>query len=369
MTVDEQWMELALTLARHGEGRTRPNPPVGAVVVRNGKPAGSGFHREAGGPHAEVIALKAAGESAKGADLYVTLEPCSTQGKTPPCTDAIVAAGIARTVFAVRDPNPIHRGRGARLLRRAGVAVKSGVCAAEASDLIAPFAKWIDSGRPFVSLKMGMTLDGRISDESGSSRWITSAAARAKVHDLRSRADAVLVGSGTARRDDPSLLCHGRRKNSHLRVIVDSRGALSPRARVFEDGRADTTVIATTKSCPAERRRAYESAGAQVWVLSGSRGRVSLKAMLGRLGKLGMLHVLCEGGGRLACELARAGLVDRYLFFVAPKLLAGIKSTSVLSGAGWKLGHEPRLEFTECRRVGEDVMLIAKPQKEIRAKD
>ena len=359
MTSDERWMTRALDLAQRGEGRTRPNPPVGAVVVRNNKAVGEGYHRKAGAAHAEVVALRAAGRSAKGADLFVTLEPCSTHGRTPPCVDTIVAAGIGRAVFAVRDPNPRHKGKAARLLRRAGVQVSEGVCADPAAALIAPFARWTLTGRPLVSLKMGMTLDGRISDDTGGSRWITSSAARAMVQDLRSRCDAVLVGSGTAQRDDPSLLCRGKRRNRHLRVIADSRGRLSPRARVLNDGHAGLTIVATTKSCPAARQRAYESAGAQVWVLPARAGRASLKALLRRLGGLGVLHLLCEGGGTLACELTKLGLVDRYLFFVAPKFLAGRDSTAVLSGDGWRLGREPRLRFTGCRHVGKDLLITA----------
>jgi len=361
MTTDEQWMTEALELARRGEGHTRPNPPVGAVVVSKGKKAGEGFHRKAGGPHAEVSALRAAGDAAKGADLFVTLEPCSTHGRTPPCVDAIIAAEIGRTILAIRDPNPKHRGKGIRVLKAAGIAVTEGVCSDDAAELVAPFAKWVNTGRPLVTLKMGMTLDGRISDETGNSRWITSSAARAVVHDLRSRADAVLVGAGTARNDNPSLLCRGRRNNDHFRVIADSRGRLSPEAQVFTDGRADMTIIATTKQCPAARLRAYAATGSRVWTLPALRGQVSLRSLLGRLGKLGVLRLLCEGGGQLACELTRIGLVDRYLFFVAPKFLAGAESTPVLSGTGWKLNHEPRLEFTGCRRIGTDVLLTARP--------
>jgi diaminohydroxyphosphoribosylaminopyrimidine deaminase/5-amino-6-(5-phosphoribosylamino)uracil reductase len=339
-------MRKALRLARRGEGGTRPNPPVGAVVVRRGRVVGHGFHRRAGEPHAEALAIRSAGPACRGATLYVTLEPCCTTGRTGPCTEVILRSGIRRVVAAVRDPNPRHCGRGLALLRRRGIEVVEGVCAAEAARLLAPFRKWITTGRPYLTLKMGTTLDGRIADARGRSRWITCPASRSAVGDLRRRVDAVMVGGDTVRADDPSLLppADGSREGP-LRVVVDSRGRVPAGARVLTDGRADRTVVATTS------RAGLAAEG------------TSLAWVLRRLGSEGVLHVLCEGGGRIARSLVRAGLVDEFLFFVAPRLLGG-DGVAAVAGPGWALQKGPRLRFVEVRRVGADVMVRAVPSAE-----
>lgn len=350
-------MRLALRLARQGEGGTRPNPPVGAVVVRGNRQIAGGFHRRAGGPHAEVDALRKAGARARGATLYVTLEPCCTFGRTPPCTDLILETGIRRVVVAIRDPNPKHRGRGIRLLRRAGVRVDEGVCAQEAAELLAPFAHWIVSGRPFVTLKLGMTLDGRIADAKGKSRWITGPESRRAVHELRRRADAVMVGVETALADDPSLLPEKPWPGRTLRIVVDSRGRLPCGAKVLTDGHADQTLIATTSACPAARQRRYRRTGAMVLPLPSAKGHVSLSALMRALGRQGLLHVLCEGGGELAAALVRERLVDRFELFIAPRILGGRGTVPAFGGTGWLLGSAPRLELLECRRRGGDIQL------------
>jgi len=356
---DRFWMQRALALARRGVGRTRPNPPVGAVIVRSGRAVGRGYHRRAGGPHAEVYALRQAGTRAQGATLYVTLEPCSTRGRTGPCTAAVVAAGIARVVVGARDPNPRHRGRGLDRLRRRGVRVASGVCSDEAGRLLRPFAKWITRGVPFVTLKMGMTLDGRIADASGRSRWITSAVSRRVVRQLRKEADAILVGSSTAVRDDPSLLA-GRASSPAWRVVVDAHGRLPPTARLLNDGAVGRTIMATTRKCTPRRLARWRGRGAAVWVLPEARGHVSLGCVLRRLGRMGILHVLCEGGGEVAAALIRGGHVDEFLFFVAPGIMGG-GAVPVVGGAGWSLAGAPRLKFAECRRVGPDLLIRATP--------
>lgn len=355
---DTRWMQHALALARRGEGLTRPNPPVGAVVVRAGKNVGQGWHRRAGGAHAEVAALRRAGDAARGATLYVTLEPCSTQGRTPPCTDLVLRHGPGRVVVGVRDPNPVHRGRGLARLRRAGVTVTTGCCGDEAARLLAPFRTWIETGRPYVTLKLGMTADGRIADGRGRSRWITSAASRKRVDALRARCDAVMVGAGTAMADDPSLRCRGRRRDGLYRVIVDSTGRLPLSARVLNDAQPGQTIVATTAACSERRRRAYEAKGAVVWVLRTAHGRVSLKALARRLGAFGLLHVVCEGGGELAASLVRDGLVDRALLFVAPCLLGG-GGVPAIGGAGWPLAGAPGLTFESVEPVGPDVLIEA----------
>ena len=355
---DEFWIRKALQLARRGEGRTRPNPPVGAIVVRNGRAVGSGYHRRAGGAHAEVLALRQAGPRARNAALYVTLEPCCTWGRTGPCTDVILASGIRRVVVSVTDPNPRHRGRGIRILREKGLVVTCGVCREAGERLLAPFAKWITTRTPYLTLKMGMTLDGRIADGVGRSRWITGPSSRRMVQQMRRRADAVLVGGGTARIDNPSLLGSG---NSFLRrITVDSSLRLPLDAKMLNDGFASQTIVATTGRSPAQRRRRYEAKGATVWVLPVERGQVSLRSLLRRLGSEGFLHVLCEGGGELAARLIQQRLVDRFVFFVAGKIL-GPGAVPIVGGGGWPLATAPEVAFVGVGRCGSDLFLEAKP--------
>ena len=354
-------MAQALALARRGVGLTRPNPPVGAVVVRRGVAVGAGWHRAAGRPHAEALALKAAGARARGATLYVTLEPCCTSGRTPPCAAAILRSGVRRVVIGARDPNPRHNGRGLRLLRRRQIEVIENVRGAEARELIAPFARWIGTGRPRVTLKLGLSADGKIADFRGRSRWITGPAARREVQALRRAADALRVGAGTVRADDPSLLprpAHGRRP---FRVILDARGGVSARARVLSDPERRRTIMATTRRCPLRRRREWLARGAQVWVLPEAGGGVALAALLQRLGKMGILQVLCEGGGEVAAALVRARLVDGYVFYLAPLLLGGKTAVGAVGGAGWRLARAPKISFTGCRFLGQDLALTATP--------
>ena len=353
-------MAIALEMARRGEGHTAPNPPVGAVVVRSGIERGRGFHARAGSSHAEIEALTAAGRAARGASLYVTLEPCSTHGRTPPCTDAIKAAGIEHVILGTRDPNPAHCGQGLRRLRRTGIRITQGVREDEARELIAPFAKHVTTGKPFVTLKLAMTLDGRIADRQGSSRWITGAAARERVHALRQRVDAVMIGRRSACIDNPSLTARAGAFRVPWRVVVDSGGSLPPDARILSDGWAERSIIATTDRCPAKRARMYERNGARVWRIAATRDGVSLPRLLTRLGKRGMLHVLCEGGGELAAMLLRGGMVDRFCLFIAPRLLGGA-GVPVVGGSGWSLRNAPGMRIDATERVGEDVLLTLTP--------
>lgn len=355
-------MRRALALARRGEGRTRPNPPVGAVVVRAGRLLAKGFHACAGKPHAEAMALQMAGRSAKGATLYVTLEPCCTQGRTPPCADAILRAGISRVVVAAIDRNPKHAGQGLAFLKAHGVKVDVGICENEAQAMLRPFFTWIGKGRPLVTLKLGMTMDGRISDAAGNSQWITSLPARRYVQALRRQADAVLVGVGTALADDPSLLPRPALGRRPFRIIVDSKGRLPAKARVLTDGFQDRTILATTRNCSSSIRAKWKSAGARVLVLPAVRARVSLGALMERLGEEGLLHVLCEGGGELAAGLVKENLVDDFFFFMAPKLL-GAHAIPAIGGAGWKLDYAPELQFRSVRKIGPDLLIYATRQE------
>ncbi len=357
---DRHWMKMALAEARRAEGRTRPNPPVGAVLVRDGRLLAGGFHHAAGQPHAEVEALRAASEPVCGATLYVTLEPCSTQGRTPPCTTAILAAGLRRVVVGALDPNPLHGGRGIALLREAGVEVSTGVLKREATDLIAPFTSWILLKRPWVALKMAQSLDGAIADAAGRSQWISAPPARAQVQEFRRRADAVLVGVGTVLADNPSLLCrHPDAAPTLFRLVVDSRGRAPLTARILNDGQAARTVMATTAACPPEIRDAWQAAGARVWSLpADAQGRVDLDHLLERAGGEGWLRLLCEGGATLAGALVQAGLVDELHLLIAPIVL-GARSASTFGALPFALDAAPRFRLRSQRRLGPDLWVTA----------
>lgn len=357
---DAVWMRTALRLARRGVGLTRPNPPVGALVVRHGRIVGQGWHRRAGGPHAEIVALRQAGRRARGATLYVTLEPCCTHGRTPPCTESIIGAGLTRVVFATRDPNHRHRGRGDRQLRAAGIAVTTGVCRDEAAELIRPFSRLITSRIPMVTLKLAVTLDGRIADGAGRARWLSGPSGRAMVQGLRRTADAIMVGSGTVRADDPSLIprpAHGRMP---YRVVVAAAGAIPAQARVLTDDYRTQTIIATTRRCPMARMTAWRKAGVRVLVLPLKRGQVDLKALLRELGKLGLMHVLCEGGGRLAGQLVREALVDQFYWVTVPMFL-GDRAVPAIGGVAWPLPSAPRFVIQNLRRFGKDYVVRLTP--------
>ncbi len=360
-------MGQALAWARRGEGRTRPNPPVGAVVVRGRRILGAGCHRQAGGPHAEVHAIRACERVPRGATLYVTLEPCCTTGRTPPCTDLIISSGIRRVVVGCVDPNPRHAGRGLDLLRQAGLEVVCGVRQAESEALIEPFVTRLRLGRPFVTLKLALTLDGRIADRDGQSRWITGPQARAWVQRARRRCDAVLVGAGTVLADDPSLCCRLPGTQAAWRVIVDGRGRVAPGARVLTDVAAGRTLMVTTRAVPAARREAWAAHGARVWILPGARGRIDLADLLRRLASEGLLHVLCEGGGDLAGDLVRHDLVDAYALFYAPLLLGDSAARPGFAGTNLRLPHARRLLVQRVRRVGADWLLEARPAQEVSA--
>lgn len=354
-------MRQAIALARRGLGRTSPNPPVGAVVVARGRIVGRGWHRRAGAPHGEAAALRAAGVRARGATLYVTLEPCNHHGRTPPCTEAVLAAGIRRVVFGARDPNPRVRGGGAARLRRAGIEVVGGVEAAACAELIAGFTSLVRRGRPLLTLKLAATLDGRIATRTGASRWITGPAARTLVHRLRNEADAVMVGAGTVLADDPQLTCRLRGGRDPLRIIVDGRLRLPLSARVLTKEAAPATLVATVVT-QGRKLAALRARGATVLALPGRAGQLSLRRLLAVLGARGITSVLLEGGATLAAAALRERVVDRLLLFFAPTLLGGDGRPMLASLGVRTLAGAPALRILEVRPVGSDWLVTAVPE-------
>jgi diaminohydroxyphosphoribosylaminopyrimidine deaminase/5-amino-6-(5-phosphoribosylamino)uracil reductase len=346
----EAVMRRAIELARQGEGRVEPNPMVGAVVVdRDLRLLAEGWHEQFGGPHAEVHALRRAGDRARGATLFCTLEPCAHQGKTPPCTEAVLAAGVARVVIGSHDPFPQVNGRGIARLRQAGLQVDTGVLDHDVRQLNAPFRKLIQRGQPWVHAKWAMTLDGRIASRTGASQWISNALSRGRVHDVRGRMDAILVGVGTALADDPLLTARPPGPRTAMRVVVDSQARLPLDSQLVRTAREGRVLVATTEQAPPARRAALAAAGVEVLVLpteSGasepaagrsSGGRVDLPSLLSALGARRMTNVLVEGGGGLLGALHDQRLLDEVHVFIAPRLLGGASALSPV--LGWGVEH------------------------------
>jgi diaminohydroxyphosphoribosylaminopyrimidine deaminase/5-amino-6-(5-phosphoribosylamino)uracil reductase len=354
-------MGRALALAARARGLTSPNPMVGALVVQGDRVVGEGFHERAGAPHAETVALGRAGQEARGATLYVVLEPCTHWGRTPPCAPAVVAAGVRRVVIGAMDPNPAVPGGGAQALRGAGLEVTVGCREREARQLNRVFFTAATRRRPHVTLKCAMTLDGKIAAADGSSRWITGEAARYEGHRLRSAADAIAVGVGTALLDDPALTVRLRDPwpREPLRIVLDSRGRLPPSARLISAGSPGRAVIATTRAAGAEWVRALEGRGATVLCCEERAGRVDLSDLCARLYGLEVMGLLLEGGAELNASFLEAGLVDRVAFFVAPKILGGAGAPTAVGGRGRPLDRVLGLEGVEVSRVGEDWLFEA----------
>jgi diaminohydroxyphosphoribosylaminopyrimidine deaminase / 5-amino-6-(5-phosphoribosylamino)uracil reductase len=323
LSQDEKFVRLACRLARKAAGRTSPNPQVGAVLVKRGRIVGTGYHRYAGGDHAEIAALKRAGEQARRATLYITLEPCSHHGRTPPCTGALIRAGIKEVVCGTRDPNPLVAGKGFRQLRRAGIQVRVGILEDECRALIEAFSKFITRRLPFVTLKLAATLDGRIAASGGDARWISGAESRATVHRLRSEVDAVIVGIGTVTADDPQLTCRMAGGRNPRRVILDSRLKIPLSAKLLRLPDAEKTIIATGVNAPAARVRALQARGVQVWRMPLRAGRIGWRPLLKKLAADGAVSAMIEGGAAVAASAIDEKIVDRVLFYYAPKILGG----------------------------------------------
>ncbi|EGK57357.1 riboflavin biosynthesis protein RibD [Centipeda periodontii DSM 2778] len=359
--LDESYMREALRIAEYARGRTSPNPLVGAVIVRDGAIVASGWHRAAGEPHAEIHALRMAGELARGATLYVTLEPCAHHGRTGPCAEAVIAAGLARVVIALSDPNPLVAGRGIHLLTAAGIEVTTGICEDEARRQNEIFLKWVTTKRPFVTLKTAMTLDGKIASHTGASQWITGAAARARVHAYRNEYDAILVGIGTVLADDPSLttrLEHGTGKNP-LRIVLDSEARTPLDAKLVADGAAPTIIVVSER---ADHRRVnlLRACGAEVVTLGAQ--RVDIAALLDYLGAREITSLFVEGGATVNWSLLAGGSVDKVHAFIAPMLMGGAEAKTPIGGTGFDSPQAAfRLHDMTVEQLGTDILVTGYP--------
>ena len=359
-TTDRKFMEHALALAEKARGRTSPNPLVGAVIVRAGEIVGEGYHQKAGEAHAELHALNQAKELAAGATMYVTLEPCCHWGRTPPCTEAVIRAKLANIFVAMKDPNPRVAGKGIRQLEAAGMSVQVGICEEESRKLNEVFIKYITTQCPFVVLKSAISLDGKIATASGESQWITSEASRLKGHEIRAQVDAILVGIGTVLQDNPSLTVRlpERQNEDPIRVVVDSHGRTPLGAKVFNPDSSSGALIAVTENAPSEKIEALKFTGADVLAIEAKDGRVCLRALMRELARREITSVLIEGGGEINAAALQAGIVDKLMFFVAPKLIGGKAAPGPIGGVGIaRLAEAYELRDVTTSQIGADVLI------------
>jgi diaminohydroxyphosphoribosylaminopyrimidine deaminase/5-amino-6-(5-phosphoribosylamino)uracil reductase len=356
-------MKRALRLAARGQGRVEPNPMVGSVIVRRGRIIGEGYHRRFGGPHAEIVALGRCSGNARGATVYVTLEPCCHHGKTPPCTQALIDAGVSRVVAAMRDPNPQVAGRGLRKLRAAGIAVETGLLGEQAAELNAPYIKLTTQGRPWVILKWAQSLDGKIATRTGDSKWISGARSREHAHRVRGRVDAIIVGRNTVMTDDPQLTCRvGRVRRVATRVVLDPGLRTPATARLAQTSRKVPTWFFCADNVARSRMKTLESAGCRICRVPCNGHRLSLPAVLDVLGDHSMTNVLVEGGGQVLGDFVDQQLADEFHVYVAPLLISGTGSRSAVVGRGAETIREAfRLPGRRTtRQLGEDWLIHAR---------
>lgn len=362
---DADYMNLALELARRGMGWTSPNPMVGAVLVKDGKIIGQGWHTRYGELHAEREALKACTQSPAGATLYVTLEPCCHQGRQPPCTQAILDAGITRVVVGSDDPNPLVAGKGLEILREHGIQVETGMCKGACDALNQVFFHFITTRRPYVVLKYAMTMDGKIATRTGASKWVTGEEARRRVHQDRHRYRAILAGGGTVLADDPLLTCRMEGGRNPIRVICDTQLRTPLTSQIVRTAKEVPTILATACT-DQERRTAYEAAGCRVWVLPEREGHVDLTALMDRLGAENIDSVLLEGGGTLNWSALEQGLVQKVQAYIAPKLFGGGAAKSPVEGLGVATPDQAvRLKHTTITPLGDDFLLESEVENHV----
>ncbi len=358
MKSDEKYMKMAIELASRAEGMTSPNPIVGAIIVKKGKIVGKGYHKEAGLPHAEINALKEAGNKAKGATLYVTLEPCDHYGRTPPCTRAIIKSGVRRVVAGMIDPNPINSRRGFGRLRESGVKTKIGVLKKEAESINKSYIKFITKRMPYVTIKIAESLDGKIATKRGDSKWITSKDSRRYVHELRAKSDAVMVGLNTVIKDDPLLLSRSSRTKQPIRIVVDGRLKTPLNSNIFSSTKLSPVIIATSKKSP--KIKSYEKKGAEVLIVKPKGKRVDLKDLLSTLARKGVSNILVEGGGELNASLIEEKLADKFLFFIAPKIIGGRDAKTSVEGEGVdRICKANIVKNFKVRRFANDILIEA----------
>jgi len=357
MDSEEKLMRLAIGLAEGGRGLANPNPMVGAAVVNSGEIVGFGYHERYGGDHAETVALKRAGEKAEGSTLYVSLEPCCHTGQTPPCTGTIIDSGITRVVVGEIDPNPAANGKGVRILEESGIDVVLGVLSEEVRKLNRSYFKWRETGRPWVRLKLAMTLDGKVADSSGQSKWISGETSRRIVHGWRGETDAVMVGIKTALTDNPSLLPRGGHKKLPARLVVDSKLKLPVESKLIDETGVSPVIVATMEAGSTEKADQLKAHGVTVWTLPEENGHVSLETLFDKLAEDGIIDLMCEGGPELAGALLDKKLIDAMSLFIAPKLMgaSGVSAFGGMSG----LTIDSMVQFPELtgHRSGEDVLL------------
>jgi diaminohydroxyphosphoribosylaminopyrimidine deaminase / 5-amino-6-(5-phosphoribosylamino)uracil reductase len=363
-STDIRYMKTALRLAMKAQGRTSPNPLVGAVVVRKGVIVGRGFHQRAGSPHAEPVAITQAGKKAKGATLYVNLEPCHHFGRTPPCTRTILESGIKKVVFSLSDPNPGVKGGGADWLRSHGVTVVPGILEEECRRLNEAYIKWITTGLPFVILKAAVSLDGRIATRTSDSRWISNERSRNLVHRIRNQVDGVLVGIGTVAKDDPLLtvrLSRGKSKDP-LRIILDPNLRISPSARILK-GPAKTLIVSKIRT-PILKKQELERKGVEIFSLPAREGRISIKELLTYLGRRGITSLLVEGGPEVFGSFFDEGQVDKLMVFIAPCLIGGRQAKGMIGGTGIaRMTEAVRFKEMRVKPWSGDILVEAYPEK------
>jgi diaminohydroxyphosphoribosylaminopyrimidine deaminase/5-amino-6-(5-phosphoribosylamino)uracil reductase len=356
---DEYWMRRALRLAEKGRGRTSPNPMVGAVLVKNGKVIGEGFHAKAGEAHAEIVAFQKAKGEISGAILYVNLEPCTHYGKTPPCAPQVIKAGIKHVMIGMKDPNPLVNGKGVEVLKRAGLDVKVGILEKESRRLNEAYCKYILGKEPFVILKVAATLDGKIATRNGVSKWISGEASRRFVHKLRDQVDGVLIGIGTVLKDDPMLTTRIKGGRDPYRIILDSQLRIPEGAKVI-GASPSKAIIITSEFAPKEKIESLGKRGVQILILDSKEGRINLKSCLSKLGEIGMTSLLVEGGSQVNGSFLDEGLIDKFLFFLSPKLLGDHQAFGVFRGSRVSnLQDAIVLREIKTRRIGEDILIEA----------
>jgi len=350
-------MKQALRLAEKGWGRTSPNPMVGAVLVKNGNVVGQGYHAKAGEAHAEIVALQQAKEEARGAVLYLNLEPCTHYGKTPPCAPQVIQSNVKRVVIGMEDPNPLVNGKGVEILKRAGLEVNVGVLEKECQRLNEAFSKFILKKKPFVILKVAATLDGKMATRNGDSKWISGEASRHLVHQWRDRVDGVLVGIRTVLKDDPMLTARIRKGRDPYRIVLDSRLMIPEEAKVI-GASPSKTIIASTEKASKDKIEKLEQKGVQILLLDSKEGKINLKSCLSKLGEIGMMSLMVEGGSQVNGSFLDEGLIDKLFLFLSPKIMGDPQALGIFGGKGISSVQEAIvLKEIKKRKIGEDILI------------